>query len=54
MLITIDTNDNTVEVLNEETKDWDTAWIKSMQYSCAMDEVITLDVELILPYPPKL
>lgn len=63
MLITIDTNENTAEVLNEDTKDWERAYIKSLTYDVAYDSVPclmgsidipthvahTLDFEMALP-----
>ena len=49
MIITIDTNENKVEVLNEDTKDWEKGWVRSIQYTATVNEAITLELELILP-----
>ena len=49
MIITIDTDDQSVEIYNEETKDWDKGWLRSYQFSASIDSLITMDLEIALP-----
>mgnify|MGYP003573839283 CR=1 FL=1 len=50
MIITIDTSEQTVEILNEDTKDWEPGYIKGMTYTATIDDLITIDFEIALPY----
>ena len=53
MIITIDTTEQTVEILNEDTKDWEPAYMKGMTYTASIDDLVTLDIEIALPYGKK-
>ena len=49
MLITIDTNDQTVEVLNEDTKDWEKGYLREYSFAVEMDSLVTMNLEIMLP-----
>jgi hypothetical protein len=49
MLITIDTNKRTVEVLNEDTKDWEKAYLQDLQYNCSVDSFTSLQGTVTIP-----
>ena len=49
MLITINTEEQTAEVLDEDSKDWVPAYLKGYQYTASINDLITIDLEIALP-----
>ena len=50
MIIEIDTVKQEVQVLNEDTKDWEKGYLKGYQYTASISELITIDLEIALPH----
>ena len=49
MLITIDTNERTVEVLNEDTRDWEPAYLQDLSYNACSDSLTMLQGTIDIP-----
>lgn len=53
MIIEINTDTQEAYVLNEETKDWEKAFLQDMTYTATVGELITLDTRVALPFGIK-